>query len=49
MRTLEVPDEFPTDNIYELDMFIENRKEKINDYLVSEKTDNCEIVDVDNF
>lgn len=46
MRTLEVPDEAPTDDIYKLQDWIYKQGKSVDDYTASSKTRDCEIVDV---
>lgn len=46
MRTLEVPDEAPTDDIYQLFDWIDEQGKEIEDYTVSSNTRDCEIVNV---
>ncbi len=49
MRSIEVDDKYSTDNIYQLNDDLEKDGIDIDDLIISEKTDNCEIVDVEEF
>lgn len=47
MRTLEVPDECPSDSIFNIINWVWGNDKSTEDYRVKESTRDCEIVDVE--